>query len=34
VDGGDVEKFLEDFGRSSFINTCPACVQEDWCVYP
>jgi hypothetical protein len=26
--------FLEDFGRSTFNNPCPACVGGPWCVYP
>ncbi len=34
VDANDVSIFLEDFGRSEFFNPCPACVAEDWCVYP
>ena len=34
VDASDVTKFLEDFGRNQFNNPCPACVAENWCVYP
>ena len=34
VDGGDVEKFLEDFGRSTYINPCPLCDGSAWCTYP
>ena len=34
VDADDLEKLLEDFGRFQFNNPCPACVAEDWCVYP
>jgi hypothetical protein len=34
VDGTDAALFKVDFGRSGFNNPCPACVVEDWCVYP
>jgi hypothetical protein len=37
VDADDIPKLLEDFGRTVWNNPCPAapaCVVEDWCVYP
>ena len=34
VDATDVTFFLGDFGRNQFNNPCPACVVQDWCVYP
>ena len=34
VDADDVTKFLEDFGRSQYYNSCPPCVAGAWCVYP
>ncbi len=33
VDATDVTKFLEDFGRNSINDPCPACVAGVWCSY-
>jgi len=33
VDGTDASLFKADFGRSSMQNSCPACVQGEWCMY-
>jgi hypothetical protein len=33
VDATDVTKFLEDFGRNTFNNPCPACTEGKWCSY-
>jgi hypothetical protein len=33
VDGTDAATFKEDFGRSPFVDPCPTCLMELWCVY-
>jgi hypothetical protein len=34
VDGSDAQKFKADFGRSTFLDPCPSCPTDPWCVYP